>query len=955
MSRYVYDIETYPNYFVAIFKDVDNGDVIKVRIEDRDTLKGLMDSGHTLIGFNNYNFDNIILQTLYHNPEMTCEDVKALADYIINEVKGNGLTIWQLHNAHQNPGFKSIDLLGLYSDDSSVEGAKSRGLKSHEVRLGMDRVLECPIHFSEYLDDAGIVVVDDYCMNDIETTEKLFWDVQAELTSREGINQVFPGFDPVKVFNKSRSAIAESLMGYLYREATGNKLTTRLTEKSDYVFDFENDILANIEFVNPANQIVLEGLKANKLMGCDEIYRRYGGKKEDGCLSQPLASFMIGGSRYSVRLGGIHSSFPAFYKESNFISDYDVASYYPELLTIFNETPAGRDKAWINILNDIKQKRLVAKKAGDKSAAEVYKIIINSTYGKLGSDKSGSYDQRLLYKVTINGQLSLLMICEHLVEKYGVEIISLNTDGFTINCSDEDHSETVRHVMKYFASHLKMEFEETRYCKYLSLNVNNYAALKLDGSYKCKGSFLNLKKTYPGIVHDAVMHKFLNGKDVDETITSCRDHLKFCYSAKILKADEVIQGDRQLQKVLRYYVATDGQPIFKVTNGKRSSVDNAEKAQLLLNVADARDNIDYGYYVDAAEKIINQVQDGVNLSNSDDDITDRLELAAKLQKLGLIIQPKGSLAKPKQNVPRTFDSDTLVRPIESWDWNYWRGLGIVLTEETNLITIDIDYPELVKYSGLLEVLPKNLKALVSMHGKSSKAGILKGECRGSLTFKYSGNLKNTAGDFLKKYGFEIIRVGRVIQVDGFHTSGSKYKFTGRPENLPKNVEEYLNTSVIGYQQSNKSDYVTTVDGALYKLEQFQKLSDIDLTLTNVLNETPFLTGVCPGHHTDGGTDMRIYATDNSFSSHCFHSNCDEHKEFRRNVARKVAGLKTIDALRVKPSNPSKPIHYQESGQPLIVVSGELEPIRLRSFNNITSRAHGEAFWNNNILGNYNGK
>lgn len=69
--------------------------------------------------------------------------------------------------------------------------------------------------------------------------------------------------------------------------------------------------------------------------------------------------------------------------------------------------------------------------------AEVLKIVINSLYGKLGDENSEICDRLAVLKVTINGQLLIMMLCEEL-ELNGIEVISANTDGIVVKLYKKD-------------------------------------------------------------------------------------------------------------------------------------------------------------------------------------------------------------------------------------------------------------------------------------------------------------------------------------------------------------------------------------------------------------------------------------------------------------------------------------------------------------------------------------
>lgn len=69
--------------------------------------------------------------------------------------------------------------------------------------------------------------------------------------------------------------------------------------------------------------------------------------------------------------------------------------------------------------------------------AQALKIVINSIYGKLGDENSDICDRLAVLKVTINGQLFILMLCEEL-EMNDIEVVSANTDGIVVKLYKKD-------------------------------------------------------------------------------------------------------------------------------------------------------------------------------------------------------------------------------------------------------------------------------------------------------------------------------------------------------------------------------------------------------------------------------------------------------------------------------------------------------------------------------------
>ena len=91
--------------------------------------------------------------------------------------------------------------------------------------------------------------------------------------------------------------------------------------------------------------------------------------------------------------GGIHGAIP-FYEETEtedrIIRNYDVASYYPHLMTICGYT--SRNIPDPQIYADMLEERMKAKKAGDKATANALKLVANTTYGAMLNQYNDLFD-----------------------------------------------------------------------------------------------------------------------------------------------------------------------------------------------------------------------------------------------------------------------------------------------------------------------------------------------------------------------------------------------------------------------------------------------------------------------------------------------------------------------------------------------------------------------------------
>lgn len=137
-----------------------------------------------------------------------------------------------------------------------------------------------------------------------------------------------------------------------------------------------------------------------------------------------------------------------------------------------------------------------------------------------------------MYKVTINGQLFLLMLIERL-EDAGIHVISANTDGI-VTIVPKGLEETADNICHWWEKHLGLELEFTSYSKYITEGVNSYLTVKTDGKKKFKGRMNpkmyleDLSKGYNSpIVAKAVTEYFINGTPVMETLRNSKSILDF--------------------------------------------------------------------------------------------------------------------------------------------------------------------------------------------------------------------------------------------------------------------------------------------------------------------------------------------------------------------------------------------------------------------------------------------
>jgi len=247
------------------------------------------------------------------------------------------------------------------------------------------------------------------------------------------------------------------------------------------------------------------------------------------------------------------------------------------------------------------------------------KITINGSFGKLGNRYSILYAPDLLIQVTLTGQLSLLMLIE-MIEYAGIHVVSANTDGIVIKCPRQGQ-DVLAGVVKEWEMMTGFQTEEAIYRALFSRDVNNYMAIKQDGTTKCKGAYSNPwagekltaerlnKNPTNSICVEAVDAYLTKGIPLMQTITSCKDVSKFV-SVRTVKggAVKVWPGKTEyVGKAIRWYYATgvEGELVY-AKNGNK--VPKSDGAKPLLDLPQQLpDDIDFQWYAAEAERILRDV------------------------------------------------------------------------------------------------------------------------------------------------------------------------------------------------------------------------------------------------------------------------------------------------------------------------------------------------------------
>ena len=583
MRLITYDCEVFAHDWLVVFKDTETGKYTAIW-NDNDALKMALSEDCVYIGFNSKHYDQFIIKAIALG--YSAEEIKKVNDYIING--GQGWECPMLRD--QFFRFNNVDI----KDDMQM----GLSLKAIEGHLGMS-VEESTVSF-----DIDRPLTEDekketlkYCIHDVDTTEKLVELRTDYLKNKINLGKM-AGLDEIKA------------MGM-----TNAKLTAAMLKASPQPHNDER------KYVYPDN-LRKEFIPPEVFEFFDKMYDPSISDKD---LFSGKLNLNIGECPVTLGYGGIHGAIPNFFweeTEDRGIWNEDVGSYYPHLCTINGYT--SRNIPSPQVYEDILERRMQAKAAGDKVTANALKLVCNTTYGCLLNKYNDLFDPLMGRSVCISGQLYLLELAEHCYQEIeGLRIVQLNTDGIMVECDKKDYDKLTE-ICKEWQERTGFDLEEDTVVKIAQKDVNNYVEVQPGGKAKAKGGYL-VKGIAPAgafnvnnsciIVATALKEHFVNGTPVEDTINACDDIFQFQIiakaGAKYREAYHLVDGEQvPVQKVNRVYATADTRygKLFKV----KAENDATAKIEMLpehciidndnhLTISD----VDKSFYIDMAKKRVN--------------------------------------------------------------------------------------------------------------------------------------------------------------------------------------------------------------------------------------------------------------------------------------------------------------------------------------------------------------
>ena len=541
MNIYIYDIEVFADDWIVVFRrPEENSDHIVIHNDNHHLRSFLSQPDIILGGFNNKHYDNWILLTMYLGGSNI--EVKRHNDYIIN-----GNNAWEFpFVSYKKLPVPTFDL----RDDITDKGIS---LKSIEGNLGLP-IIESSVSFDidRKLAPGELEEVIKYCKYDVDSTIRLYHERLDEYINAKILVGEMHGLSPQKAVGLTNAKLSAKVLGA--------KLVKR-TDEREYIIP-DNIDLNDIpqEVLNFFNLIHDKSIPDAKL---------FGSRGSKGMTLDVKFTTSYGTCPVTYAWGGVHGAKPCVIVEEDeerVIINQDVASLYPSSMINFGY--CSRSMADAKAYESLVKRRLEYKRQGNKKQANALKLVVNTVYGAMLNMYNDLADRWAGRSVCISNQLAMTMLIVRLARVCEtIDFININTDGimFSINRKEVELSEQ---IVNEWCRVTKFEMERDDFTKVIQKDVNNYIGIKADGSIKTKGGFVslykggNFKTNSLSIVHKAIVDYLVNGIPPRDTISSCKDILKF---QQIVKTGgtfdgtyHYINGEKyEVQKVNRVYAVKD--------------------------------------------------------------------------------------------------------------------------------------------------------------------------------------------------------------------------------------------------------------------------------------------------------------------------------------------------------------------------------------------------------------
>jgi hypothetical protein len=526
----------------------------------------------TLVGYNNYFYDDNILTVMMNSATSMPNFIKATNDKIISGERFSG---------RKSPLIRSLDTMQQID-------VSHPSLKQIEGNMGIS-IVESSVDFNigRPLTDAEREEMLYYCRHDVAATVDIFnLRQKSYFDTKESLLTMMPEDKRTSAARWNTTTLSANILlgdtGLVAWEKhrVPAKYWRNVEEIPSAVWDMWEDITGSMEAVTGKGRSV-----KIKAYGC---------------------TFVFG-------LGGLHGAPDKPLVASN-IKLADVGSMYPSLIKMLRALGDATD-----MYDSIRLERLAIKHS-DPVRAGALKLVLNSVYGLFKSKYSALFNPMASATVCIYGQIALFKLCGMLHDA-GYKIINANTDGVAF-IDDPELGGAYLYICKEWEKEFEgLLLEVDEFDKWIQKDVNNYIATH-DGQIKVKGGEVNkyhkdkfFSNNNIRIVQKALVDNLVYGTPVYKTFMDNLD--KPILWQYILKAGSTFQGVQDASgdwqnNVNRVFAAVEGYPgttkLYKIRKdgGQVNFPDSPERMFIwngdLADIPDFKEMIDLDHYMDLVNK-----------------------------------------------------------------------------------------------------------------------------------------------------------------------------------------------------------------------------------------------------------------------------------------------------------------------------------------------------------------
>lgn len=445
-----YDIEVFEYDALVVFMDIDGNEVAhfwnnrgRTLTEEPSGFEGIKDviAGKTLVGYNNYNYDDHILTAMLNEGGNLSRVLKAINNTII----ANGKYDHSISEA-------------IHSLDTMQQIDVSRpSLKQIEANMGMS-IVESSVSFDidRPLTDEEREETLEYCRHDVRATIEVY-----------------------KLREKSYFETKAGLLQMLSEDEAKSAYRWNTTTLSAKV------LLGDASLIQWDELKGLEKYRRNGEGIPSEVWDMWDScTTKDGITSKgKTKTIKAYGCNFVFGMGGLHGAPPRPGRYGR-CKHKDVASMYPSSIVHLKALGEATEKY------DQMRRERVAIKHSDPVKAGALKLILNSVYGNFKNKYSALNNPYASATVCIYGQIALFSLCREL-SKAGYTVINANTDGVVYledpELNDRDEEICAAWEKEFDGYRLDTDY----YTQWIQRDVNNYIAVEENGNITVKGGDVN--------------------------------------------------------------------------------------------------------------------------------------------------------------------------------------------------------------------------------------------------------------------------------------------------------------------------------------------------------------------------------------------------------------------------------------------------------------------------------